>query len=65
MLVCAIALQVLPCVAWLKQLPHTRQLAAWQDAVPCAVLAVLALHISHGGEYISLGYNDRHRRLHH
>ena len=42
MLVCAIALQVLPCVAWLKQLPHTRQLAAWQDAVPCAVLALHA-----------------------
>lgn len=42
MLVCAIALQVLPCVAWLKQLTHTRQLAAWQDAVPCAVLALHA-----------------------
>ncbi|KAA6416834.1 MAG: hypothetical protein FRX49_13210 [Trebouxia sp. A1-2] len=33
---------ILPCVAWLKQLPHTRQLAAWQDAVPCAVLALHA-----------------------
>lgn len=42
MLVCAIALQLLPCVAWLKQLPHARQLAAWQDAVPCAVLALHA-----------------------
>ena len=42
MLVCAVALQVLPCVAWLKQLPHTRQLAPWQDAVPCAVLALHA-----------------------
>lgn len=42
MLVCAVALQILPCVAWLKQPAHTRQLAAWQDAVPCAVLALHA-----------------------
>ncbi|DBA69939.1 TPA: GPI inositol deacylase [Trebouxia sp. C0005] len=51
MLVCAIALQILPCVAWLKQLPHTRQLAAWQDAVPCAVLA---LHASISAMAVSL-----------
>ncbi|KAL0021017.1 hypothetical protein WJX77_007158 [Trebouxia sp. C0004] len=34
--------EVLPCVAWLKQLTHTQQLAAWQDAVPCALLALHA-----------------------
>lgn len=50
MLLCAIALQALPCVAWVKQLGHMRQLAAWQDAVPCAVMALhastLALAVS-------------------
>lgn len=50
MLLCAIALQALPCIAWVKQLGHMRQLAAWQDAIPCAVMALhastLALAVS-------------------
>lgn len=42
MLVAAVALQALPCVAWLKRPMHMRQLAAWQDALPCSVLAMHA-----------------------
>ncbi len=55
MLVCAVALQILPCVAWLKQLAHTRQLAAWQDAVPCAVLA---LHASISAMAVSISLSN-------
>ena len=42
LLLCVVVLQALPCVAWLKQPMHMRQLAAWQDAVSCAVLATHA-----------------------
>lgn len=48
--VCCIILQALPFVAWVKQPRHSRQFAAWSDAMPYAVMAmhgaVLAILVS-------------------
>lgn len=42
LVVCAITLAALPCVAWLKQPMHMRQWACWQDALPAAIVAAHA-----------------------
>ena len=42
MVLCAILLSALPCVAWFKQPRHMRQWACWQDALPAAAVALHA-----------------------
>ena len=42
LVVCAITLAALPCIAWLKQPMHMRQWACWQDALPAAIVAMHA-----------------------
>ena len=42
LLLCTTGLQALPCVAWLKQPMHMRQIAGWPDAAACTVVGLHA-----------------------
>lgn len=47
LIVCAISLQAMPFVAWLKQPMPPREWAGWQDALACAVVALHATLYRH------------------